>query len=465
MLNFIFDSPFLFREDAYREYCYSVDVYGSYQPASFIYLSFESFRDLCKSRHINLIPFPKPYRKIKLEIPYKVDRFKTPENIEIHGYIIRLNDLDESKLENIKKMLQRGINIVLLDPKGLLNTWYSQYTKQKEELENKINKYKSLLNLLEFDNQLSNKLKQQNKTIQWVEIPTNNNGRLFYSIDIFFSDKYFLKGYGKSDINDTKLLEFVDIISTFKYPLISISYINPLKWGIIDETIIVYIELINFGPTMYNTKLDLILDNNFEPIGSLVKYYDSIPTHKPNQFGLQIIPRFIGIFNNVLNYSISSNNTEMIKIFPESFEIDIKPTYRNTVVQGQIMDDANFTKLIFTSKTIPFVDEINILPKLYTIDLKACANKIRIVTEKIVNKILINKNIKINNNITFYDKISLIKKHHIVSQKCIGYLHTIRIVGNIGSHPGNTVIKSDDIQIISYSLASVIEELLEINVF
>ena len=37
----------LYREDAYHEHCMSVDVYSAYQPASFIYCSFESFKDAC----------------------------------------------------------------------------------------------------------------------------------------------------------------------------------------------------------------------------------------------------------------------------------------------------------------------------------------------------------------------------------------------------------------------------------
>jgi hypothetical protein len=39
-------APHLYLEDAYKEYSWSVDQ-GAYQPASFIFLSFDGFRNLC----------------------------------------------------------------------------------------------------------------------------------------------------------------------------------------------------------------------------------------------------------------------------------------------------------------------------------------------------------------------------------------------------------------------------------
>ena len=54
MIQYQHIGPHLFREDAFREYAYSVDAYGSDQPASFIYCCFEAFKDLLRSKGICL---------------------------------------------------------------------------------------------------------------------------------------------------------------------------------------------------------------------------------------------------------------------------------------------------------------------------------------------------------------------------------------------------------------------------
>lgn len=47
-------APHLYLEDAYKEYSWSVDQ-GAYQPASFIFLSFDGFRNLCRDYNLQLI--------------------------------------------------------------------------------------------------------------------------------------------------------------------------------------------------------------------------------------------------------------------------------------------------------------------------------------------------------------------------------------------------------------------------
>ena len=56
--------------------------------------------------------------------------------------------------------------------------------------------------------------------------------------------------------------------------------------------------------------------------------------------------------------------------------------------------------------------------------------------------------------------ISEIKKKALLSDRAIGYLHTIRVIGNLASHPSGNKMTQSDVLIASYALASVVEEVM-----
>ena len=74
-----------YREDAYREYCWRVDAYGAYQPASFIYLCFEAFKDACIRYRLRLM-----YRSTHSRqdhFPWRFERDSIPESEKPQGLI------------------------------------------------------------------------------------------------------------------------------------------------------------------------------------------------------------------------------------------------------------------------------------------------------------------------------------------------------------------------------------------
>jgi len=83
---------YLYREDAYREYCWSVDAYGSWQSASFIYLSFEAFKDLCLQYGLRLVYTPK-ISPSKNHFPWRSEQDLQFKNYEFSGLITRITDL------------------------------------------------------------------------------------------------------------------------------------------------------------------------------------------------------------------------------------------------------------------------------------------------------------------------------------------------------------------------------------
>jgi len=125
MLPILHTAHHLFREDAYREYCWSVDAWGAYQPASFIYLCFEAFRDAAARESLLLITpvifsvqgearkgFPTRSEREWASRAFKRD----------YGLICRLETQADAK--RVEEILQRGDNVIALLPNEILGLYY-----------------------------------------------------------------------------------------------------------------------------------------------------------------------------------------------------------------------------------------------------------------------------------------------------------------------------------------------------
>lgn len=112
----------LYREDAYREYCWSVDAYGAYQPASFIYLCFESFRDACALFGLRLL-----YRSPQTEpnhFPWRFERESPSEATPPRGLLLRIEN--DAAAASALDALDKGRNVIALIPSELLGLFYPQ---------------------------------------------------------------------------------------------------------------------------------------------------------------------------------------------------------------------------------------------------------------------------------------------------------------------------------------------------
>lgn len=160
--------------------------------------------------------------------------------------------------------------------------------------------------------------------------------------------------------------------------------------------------------------------------------------------------------------SIESNNTRVDTIFEnESFTVlgstgDM--TFRKSNYNNKSLSD-----LIETSKKYIELKELNNIEQLSQVDTAACLNKMRTTAEKL--SIFILNHLKINNyKLTFNDRISLIQKSQVLSSRTIGYFHTVRVIGNLASHPNDFEMSEKDVKIMSYALSSIIDELISKNI-
>ena len=120
----------LYREDAYREYCMSVDIYQAYQPASFIYLSFEAFKDACIEQGLSLVGLPT--QNGQENFPWRHQRETISESTKLRGLILRIRSLEDATVA--KDALRLGRNVIVLIPSAILALhWHSDFNEASQK--------------------------------------------------------------------------------------------------------------------------------------------------------------------------------------------------------------------------------------------------------------------------------------------------------------------------------------------
>jgi DNA-binding Xre family transcriptional regulator len=172
-------APHLYKYDAYREYSWSVDQ-GAYQPASFIYLSFDGFRNLCRQYDLQLIDDSK-------SVQAQLERTKLPSSRNFLGLITRIENSQDAS--NVQNALAEGKNVIALVPRVLLDAWYYRdEDRRREALQALI-----ALGISHAEEKLGDSFGYK---IWWEEIVTEQRGRLFVSTDGSLSDLLFLMATG-----------------------------------------------------------------------------------------------------------------------------------------------------------------------------------------------------------------------------------------------------------------------------
>ncbi len=452
MLLIAHKAEYLFREDAYRAHSWSADM-GLWQPASFIYLSFEAFKDLALNYNLKLIYTSNNITSSSV-FPWKFELEAKEEHIsEISGLITRITNLDTAK--EIEKALNSGKNVIALLPNEMLGLLYPQ---NKEQLNSSI-KAAYYLGINAADRKIQTAVTNNKEQVWWEEIPTNTKGRLFVTKDAFLSDGFFMEGYGKNEENDKKINALLKEFSTFKYPLLSVIFRNNIPVWPCHEPLNLIIDIKNHGPLLEYLEIQLSLAETFEPLGSIERVITNFNTLKKGSFAFQIIPRINKHYKDYMNITAISKNGKTLPIHFSLPEITILPSYSNSLRDQSKQDDKNLSHLVSTLRKTQLYDEVKILPKLVQIDIKSCLNRVRSAAEKLAYLALE------KNGIKHYEKklasaIHELQKNKILSQKSIGYLHTIRVIGNLASHPTNEHLNDVDVRVASYALSCVVEEMI-----
>lgn len=446
-------APHLYREDAYREYCWSVDAYGSYQPASFIYLCFEAFSDMCLKYGLRLI-YPSTSTTEK-HFPWKYEKDQHFKRYNFSGLIIRIENMDS--VNEIKMALSNGRNVIVLLPNEMIGCWFNG---DKDRIEKAVNAAKEL-KIDKAEERITPTL--ANRDLVWFEeINTSTKGRLFVTRDAFLSDGYFMEGYGKSEENLSKIKSLINDFSSFNYPLLRAEIRNNPSVWLTHEPLSLIVDIINHGPTIDYAEISIDFPDTFEPLGSLERIMNNLGTLKKISFAFQVIPRMDGYYDNFVNMKIKLANGDFILLYFQPIDIEITPSYGNALRKDNKQDDQSLSRLLSISKQTNLSKEVEVLPELMKVDARACLNKIRTLAEKLRNLSLNKKKIRLSDS-TFVSVIQALQRNKILSSKAVGYLHTIRVIGNLASHPSDEEFSDIDVRLVSYAFSCVVEEMVNMK--
>lgn len=424
----------LYRINAYREYCWSVDAYGAYQPASFIYLCFESFGDLCKQYGVILI---------------ESDR---PQHVS-YGLIRRVEDQED--VQEIQSALVQGKNVIALLPNEIIRLHYGN---NKARVDKAIQAAK-LLGIEQIKEESTSNISNR-ETISWNEIPTNNMGRLFVTRDDWLSDGYFMDGYGKSNENTETLTNLVRELSTFKYRLLMVSLKNQVTVWPCHEPISFVIEIVNYGPQIENASVTIELDDRFEPISPLEREIFNLKTLSKTSFAFQVVPRIDGKFDRPFRTFVSTGDRNQVATYMPNWSIEITPSYSSALRSHAKQDDATLSKLLTIFKDTALFSEVRVLPDLIKVDVRACLNRMRSIAENLVYLVLDKKGFTLPPH-NFATAIQTAQTNRIITSRSTGYFHTVRVIGNLASHSSSEPLTDIDVKIVAYSLACIMEDLVD----
>ncbi len=138
-----------------------------------------------------------------------------------------------------------------------------------------------------------------------------------------------------------------------------------------------------------------------------------------------------------------------------SYANDVAISLRNQAK----MDDPGLCALVRVLKSSSSFAEVNVLPALVHVDPSACLNKIRVLAEKLVKLIIAKQELRPRQS-TFAGCIETLQHAQLLSQRSVGYLNTVRVIGNLASHPSGEDLAVVDVRIAAFALASAAEESL-----
>lgn len=457
MIFFRHEAPHLFREDAFSEYCWSVDAWGAHQPMSFIFLSNEGFKNQCSNYGLSLfVPKedqPSVHLPHKKYFSAKHEREYPKNPILSYGLITRVENL--VVVRAIKEKLDNGNNVLALLPNEAINIWYQGNDK-------KINEAVEAAKALGVNNAEGKITKgfTNREAVTWEEISINTKGRLFLTRDAFISDAYFMEGYGSTPENDEKITSLAYQLAQFNYPLIRCEIRNPLISWPSQEPLNLVIDLYNHSSTLKDIEVSVSLADCFEPISPTERVFPVLKPLARASFILEVLPQSDGIFSDPIIITAKSKKKEAIQIINAKWEIEIMPSHAGAYRGYAKEDDSTFSGLISVTTKENIFKDIRQIIELARVDVLACLNRMRSVTEKLIYRIIDKFRVALPQR-TFASAIYEIQARKILSNRTVGYLHTVRVIGNLASHPSGENLTDADVRITAYALAAVIEELVE----
>lgn len=473
MIDVFHRAVHLYREDAYQEYCWSVDAYSAWQPASFVYLCYEAFRDHCATQGLRLVaPLqPEPAEPAVLPAsgastwPRKDRREGVPADMLRHGEVLRLLKADDGA--RVQELLADGLNVVALLPVAYLGIYfYSGSGDQGEQIVEGAREAARTLGIENPESRIPGRFSYQGGDADWSEIEVGSPGRLFVVQDGLISDGSYMEGYSLTDERRNRVDALVREFARFNRPLVrcdcrasadSWPTHEPLGW---------VLTLTNHGPLLKDVLIRFELPPGMEPLSPLERALPRWPSLESVSFAVQAIPRAEGVADVPSSVTVTALNVGDVECATTRCRCAAAASQGLRERHTMRGDDAAFAHLAEAISRLPGYDDLGTIARLAALDVAACLNKMRKAAERLTAQVIVAA-AESAVPARLVDRISLIAERRLLSQRAVGYLHTIRVLGNQASHDtgapgdGGEVPTDWDVRVASYALATVVEEVAQ----
>lgn len=444
----------LFREDAYCEYCWNVDAWGAYQPASFIYVCFEAFRDAAarESLLLTMPPIPDQARK-RRGFPTRAEREWASHPFSRHYGLVCLLE-NQATAGLVEEYLLRGDNVIALLPNEAIGV-YSGTHREKGLAEAAA--CLEALKLSDFRDRLDGKVTSR-ADVWWEEV-SRPNGRLFVTSDGFLSDGYFMEDYGKTESNTQKITDLIRNFATRRKPLLLAVAESPGTHWLCHEPLTLTLRLKNFGPALASATFAIGLDSSCEPTTATEVGLPRMESLGEVTVAFQFIPR-VGKRLDPICSVAAQYSGRPVEVFPALGSLEAVASLKTVISTQGVADDADYSRLTTIVARTPQLAELRNFAQLARVDVEACLNKLRKAAEKLALRALttVSPAPVVRD---FNGAIRALQDYSVLSSKAVGYLHTIRVIGNLASHPSGETLTTDDVRVAAFALASVVEEMLD----
>jgi len=177
-------------------------------------------------------------------------------------------------------------------------------------------------------------------------------------------------------------------------------------------------------------------------------------------FALQVVPRVDGDTSLMVGATASVPEGGSCEVIFAPLTLSVVPAIGSSQRSSAPEDDPMLRRLVAVFRDAKMPSEVESLPELARVNARACLNRMRVLTEKIVLQVLDRQSIVCRER-SLAAGIAALRDGRVVSDRAVSYLHTIRVIGNIASHASSEPLSDADVRIVSYALACVVEELMD----
>ena len=347
----------------------------------------------------------------------------------------RLNNVD-----NIVKFLRKGGNVLLLRPTNLLNPFYPESRNNLAEEAFKF--YEGLITKLGINPQIDKEIFQK----------FSFNGKLIVV------DGNFLTDWGTRNENYVeKINEILTEFLRFNVPVASLGQINdqmvvPLNTSVYTEWTLRYC-----GPDGGQIEIEIEVDPSIEPESPTVLTYSDLQYGATRTIGFWFTPRSVGIFKNAISIKTKGPFSQHL-----SMSLTVFSGYKEKLKGQSIAKSILLNELWKVSDKISEINDLDKFASLIEVDPRAAVMKARYIAEKISKRICRKAKIP-TRNMTFEQICRLIANRNLLSKKGIGYLNTVRIIGNLAAHAEQEEkiqFKEEDALIVGQAIIEILNEVL-----